>query len=73
MNWSWENRVVISRLEFASQGLTTYQEKKDHNSKVVAELMAKAYITLDPKPTVTKVIVNLYKNQTMLTIEAKFH
>ena len=72
LNRAREDRVVISGLERASIGLTTHQEKKAHYTTVVTELILKACPDLDPKPTITDVIVNLRRDQGNPSIEAKF-
>ena len=72
LNRTREDRVVISGLERASVGLTTHQEKKAHYTSVVTELVSKACPDLDPKPSITDVIVNLRRDLGNPSIEVKF-
>ena len=71
-NRSKENRVAISGLARASDGLTTHQAKKEYYSKVVMDLVAKACPSLEPKPAIVDIIVSLRRDQANPSIEAIF-
>ena len=72
LNRSRENRVVISRLQRASAGPSSHQEKKDHYKGLVTTLVQKACPDLNPQPSVVDVIVNIHREQATPTVEIKF-
>jgi len=71
LNRARENRVVISGLERVSDAHSTHQAKKDHYTKILTELIAKACPELDPKPAVVDVVVNIRRDQVNPSVEMK--
>ena len=71
LNRTRENRVVVSGLERVSDGLSTHQAKKDHYTKVLTDLIAKACPELNPKSAVIDVIVNIRRDQVNPSVEMK--
>jgi len=72
LNRSRENRVVISGFPRCSASLTAHSQKKDHYSKLIADLIVRACPDLTPAPQVIDVIVNLRRDQANPSIEALF-
>ncbi len=70
-NRAREDRVVITGLDRAPGGLTSHQQKKDHYSRVVGNLISVACVGVDPLPLITDVIVNLRREQPKPSVEVR--
>lgn len=72
LNRSREDRVVISGLARASSGASSHKDKKEHYLKIVTDLVSKALPDVDPRPTVSDIIVSIHRTQATPTVEVKF-
>jgi hypothetical protein len=72
LNKSREDRVLISGLPRSTPAVSSHQDKKDHYTKVITDLILKACPETDPKPTITDVIISIHRNQVSPSVEAKF-
>jgi hypothetical protein len=72
LNRSRENRVVVSGLDRSPSAQSTHQEKKEHYTKIVDALVVKACPSLEPRPVIVDIIVNLLRNQASPSVEVVF-